>query len=448
MKKIIALIVILIASLGYLIKTYNPMDSGLQTRIVTYLAKATDIIFLPYIFKSHSLPVYEITIKPDDYVLLNSNLPGPGQGRVLLPEFKQDIPAKFNFDNQGYKVDVHYRGLHFDHWQNPKKSWRVKFKKSQLFQGQREINLIIPEDRGIYLEQLSNFRAKKLGLYVADSQFIVLKVNGQTQGVYWQVEHWTPEFLEKQSLPVANLYGQNYEVLYGTPGEPLFESVQYWKKYTQDEKSETDNYAQIAVLLDLLNNATDKEFFQKLPVILDINNFLAWQAHSVLMGSAHQDSSHNIRFYWHPDSEKFIIFPWDVVGFLHWPIDYNPLVSRVLKNPDWLQKRNQILSDYVSNLDNLKQDLDYYDQLIDQTQTAIIKDRLKFFSNYGYLQQVKKTRQMLIDQFELVKSNLENNTIPDETSAFDLPKKQWLDVNHPDKVVDFTEFAPFQLYED
>ena len=438
-----AIILLAVSSLVWLIKTYNPNDSGIQTQIVTDLAKLTDIAFLPYIFKSYSLPVYELSLKPADYLFLNTNLPGPDEGRVLLPEYKQYVPASFSFNNQEYDVEVHYRGLHFDHWKNPKKSWRIKFDKDQLFEGQRAINLIIPEDRGMYLEQLSNYRAKKLGLVVADSQFVVLKVNGQTQGLYWQIEHWTEEFLNKQSLPLSNLYGQEYEILYDVPNDPLFESTLYWKKYVKDGESEIDNYAQISALLGLLNNAPDEEFFQKFPLIFNLDNFLTWQAHSVLMGSSHQDWSHNIRLYWHPVLEQFIIFPWDVVGSLQWPVDYNPLVTRVLKNPDWVEKRNQILSSYVNDPNNLKEDLAYYDQLVELTKVAVFQDSLKFFSNYGYLQQVKKTRQRLIGQFELIKNNLDNNSIPNESSAFDLPKKQWLEVNHPDRIVDFTEFSPF-----
>jgi spore coat protein CotH len=424
MKKLFILMtIVIVIFLGFWFKTYNPTAPGIQTETITYLVKLTDILFLPYYFKTHQLPVYNITIKPEDYAFLNQNLPNPSQGRFLFPEYKQYVPAKFIFNDQEYKVEVHYRGGDFDHWQNPKKSWRIKFKKSKIFQGQRTINLIIPEDRGMYIEELSNFRAKKLGLIVPDSQFAVLKVNGQTQGIYWQVEHWTQTFLEKNQLPIGNLYGENDEVLYHLEDRPLFESVQYWDKHIQANNSKSDDYTEIAVLLDLLNNASDQDFYQKLPLIFDIDNLLTWQAHSVLMGSDHQDSSHNIRLYWHPDFGKFIIFPWDVAGILHWPIDYNPLVSRVLKNPDWLKKRNQILTDYVSNSDNLKQDLEYYDQLISLTKIAVFQDELKFFSDIGYLKQVKKTRQMLIDQFELVKNSLNNNSIPDETSAFDLPKK-------------------------
>jgi len=452
MKKNFYLIIVItsILALGfyYLFKTYNPTAYSLQTTVVTYLTKLTDIIFLSSSFKKHSLPVYEVTINPDNYIVLNQNLPDPKEtGGILPSQAKQYVPAKLTYQNEEFDIQVRYRGFDFDHWTRPKKSWRIKFKDNQPFFSQTAINLIIPEDRGMYLEELSNFRAKKMGLIVPDSQFVVLKVNGQTQGVYWQIEHWTPAFLEKKELPIGNLYGDIDQMVSRDQQKPIYQSIFFWKKYVQDEIFEDDNYAEIATLLELLNNTSDQEFFQKLPLILDMDSFLAWQAHSILMGSIHQDSIHNIRLYWHPALGKFYVFPWDVLGGrVSWPVDYHPLVARVLKNPDWLNQRNQILADYVSKPDNLQQDLDYYDQLARQTKTAIFQDYRKFFSNIGYLQQTKKTRQQIKAQFQLIKQSLADNSLPDETSNFDLPKKEAISVNHPDKPVDSTEFQHLDKY--
>ncbi len=447
MKKNIKLLLILFSFLTagfiYIIKTYDPTAYNWKTNLVTYLTKLTDITYFSHYFKPHFLPVYELTLNPDNYVFLNRNLPDATQTKILTAEYKKYVPAKFKYQEQEYDVETHYYGTDFDHWARPKKSWQIKFDDKKSFNGQTLINLIIPEDRGIYLEELSHYRAKKMGLIVPDSQFVVLKVNGQTQGVYWQVEQWSPAFLEGNQLPVGNLYGEDDEILFKTETEPLYKSVKNWTKYVQDEIYQEDNYAEIALLMDLLNNSPDEEFFQKLPYILDIDTFLAWQAHSVLMGSTHQDSVDNLRLYWHPDLGKFYILPWDVLGGYGWPVDYNPLVARVLKNPDWLEKRNQILRDYVFNPDNLKQDLEYYDQLISQAQTAIFKDYNKFFSNYGYIRQTKKYRQQIIDQFQLTKGILDSTNYPDETSGFNLPFPQPIDVADLSKTIIDSEFKDF-----
>lgn len=416
MKKIPFLVIVLSLFTSffifYLLKTYNPTALGWKTDLVTQLAKLTDIFYLPSGFKNHQLPVYKLLITPKDKIFLDTNLPNVTKIRTLSSSFKQLVPAEFIFQDQLLKVKVRYRGYTFDHWARPKKSWRIKFGSNNKFMNQTAINLIIPEDRGMYLEELSQYRSKKLGLIVPSSQFVWLIVNNQSQGVYWQVEQWNEEFIQNQNLPIGDLYGENDEALLQAPGESLFQSAKYWQKYVAHPQK--DSQPALVKLLYLLNQASDQEFFDQLPQVLDIDTFLRWNSESILMGSAHQDAVHNIRLYYHPDLNKFLIIPWDVVGGFGWPIDYNPLVTRVLSNPDWFKQRNDILKDYVNNPDNLQDDLKFYDHLVNTVQTAIFQDDLKFFSNYGYVKQVAKSRQEIIDQFQLIKQSLEDNHLPDQ----------------------------------
>jgi spore coat protein H len=411
---ITAISIIICLSVYYLFKTYNPTAPGWKTDLVVQLAKLTDIFYLTSGFKKHNLPVYKLFISPKDKIFLDTNLPNIKQTRILSDAFKQFVPAKLSFQGQQLKVKVRYRGYDFDHWARAKKSLRIKFDSNNELIHQTAINLIIPEDRGMYLEELSQYRSKKLGLVVPASQFIWLTVNDQSQGVYWQVEHWTEEFLRNQNLPIGDLYGENDEALTETQGKPLYQSIEYWQKYISHPSQNSD--PELSKLLNLLNQANDQDFFNQLPEILDIDTFLAWNVESILMGSGHQDAVHNIRLYYHPDLHKFLVIPWDVAGGFGWPVDYNPLVTRVLSNPVWFQQRNDILKNYVDNPDNLQDDLKFYDNLITIVQTAVLQDQLKFFSNYGYVQQVKKSRQTIIDQFQLIKESLANNNIPDDSN--------------------------------
>ena len=348
--------------------------------LIIYLAKGRDIVYLP---------VYELNLNPDNYVFLSRNLPGPAQTRILTAEYKKSVPAKFNYQGQEYNVDVRYYGTDFAHWARTKKSWQIIFDDIAPFNSQTVINLIIPEEQDMYLKALSHYRAKKMGLVVPESQFVVLKVNGQTQGVYWQVEDFTPAFLERNHLPVGNLYRV-------VDGE--------WQKAVRDEISKDDNYAELALLLDLLNNTSDEEFFNKIPFILDIDNLLKWQVHSLLMGNFPAGGQNNLSLYWHPALGKFSILS---------PVSNNPLVKRVLTNPEWLKQRNRILADYVSNQSNLEADLAYFDQLVKQTQTAIFQDYRKNFSNHDLIRHTELSRQQMIDRFTA--------NLPEESAVFSLP---------------------------
>lgn len=402
---LVFILIILISSL-YLSKSYNPTAYNWQKDVITYLAKLTDILYLPSQFKSHSLPVYYLYIQPQDYLTLKQNLPNPKETNGVLPdESKIYVPAQLKYQGKVFNVKVRYRGYDFDHWTRDKKSIKIKFDQYNPLFKQSEISLIIPEDRGLYLEELSNFRAQKMGLQAPESQFVNLVINDNNQGAYWQVESFNQFFLAKNNLP-SGWFFKDINQPNDQAKQSIYSSTEFWEQSLESENNSVNHLSKLTQLIDLLNQPNDQIFFNQLPQVLDINNFLTWQAHSVLQGSTHQDTYHNIRFFFNQEINKFIVFPWDVLGGVQWPEDYNPLVTRVLKNPDWLHQRNEILSNYLSNTDNIKEDLSLYDQLFAQTKIAFFQDTLKYFSNYGYIKQVAKTRQQLIDQLNIINQRL------------------------------------------
>ena len=110
-----------------------------------------------------ALPSYQLTIDPADLrkieESLPTELPSPWYGNVFLTEdAKEWVKGTFRADGEEYNVDVRVRGDIFNHWAYRKKSWRIKFDGDRLFHGIREMNLIIPEDRGWIAEPLAAFR--------------------------------------------------------------------------------------------------------------------------------------------------------------------------------------------------------------------------------------------------------------------------------------------------
>ena len=60
--------------------------------------------------------------------------------------------ALFFADGQKFKVKIRIRGDISNHWIRSKKSWRIRFNKKNLFQGRRELDLIVPEDKQYSIE--------------------------------------------------------------------------------------------------------------------------------------------------------------------------------------------------------------------------------------------------------------------------------------------------------
>ncbi len=239
---------------------------------------------------------------------------------------------------------------------------------------------------------------QKLGLVTPELSFVKLTINGLSQGVYLKSEQWSRTFLANYNLSEdADLYGEND---FDEPTPDLYADVSNFKKYTFDPSRPEENVSQLIELLDLLHDASDQEFFEKIQNLVDMDNFLLWQAQSTLGFSRSQRKSHNLIVYFNPEINKFQFIPWNVFMADEEPIypdiNYNPLMTRILKNPDYMFKRNQILWEYVSNQDNLVDDLNYFDNFYQTTRGAFYRDSIKISPNLDFDLTVKKHRRRII----------------------------------------------------
>lgn len=356
---------------------------------VNQLTKITDIPFLIYSFKSHLLPEYQLLVDELDLLSLESTLPDPSQTH-LVQSFNQQTEATF-IDNQGqsYQVKIKYRGNNATHWAYLKKSYRITFTKDNQFKDLKSIDLIIPEDRGLVLEHLANFRAKKLNLLAPNSWFATLSINQANPSLYYVTEKLDQDFFQRRNL-TGTLFGEQDDI--NNWNQNIFEGVQYWRAYPDKKKNPDWQY--LNQLLELLNdpNTTTDQILQ----LLDLDSFLNWQIHSVLMGSLHQDQSHNNRLFFNHQLEKFQLIPWDtgqremvssnLTDFIH------PITNLLLKDPDILAKRNQLLLDYLSSSYPV-QDIEFVNNSLDQIYISILQDNLKFYPNLKYLKDIKNYRR-------------------------------------------------------
>lgn len=359
------------------------------------VTKGLDVLYIFHQFIKSDLPIYYLTLKPEDLIKLNVNLPQGGD--KLTEQYKKTVSGDFAANDFTFPVKVRYRGDNPNHWQFNKKSWRINFDK-QLFFNQNSLNLILPEDRYFFIEPWVAHMGKKLGLVTPELSFVSLVVNGKSQGVYLQAEQWGKTFLENYGLSGdADLYG---EADFDEPVADLYSDVSNFKKYTADPAKPAENTDNLAQLLDLINNASDEEFNRRLPQIVDLNNFFHWQAQAALAFSYSQKMSHNLVAYFNPDLKKFQFIPWDVAMSDNTPVNpdvnYNPLMTRVLANPDYMYRRNQVLWNYVKDQSNLDEDLAYYDRLYQATRGAFYRDSQKIFPNLDFDLTVKKHRQRII----------------------------------------------------
>ena len=391
---------------NYLNTTINNFSKN-HPQLSISLKKVTKILDVLYIFHQFipsKIPTYSLLIDSNDLEKLNTNL--PQEGKKLTSEYKKFVPAQFIFNNKTYQVKVRYRGDNPNHWQFDKKSWRIKFENK--FENQKAINLILPEDRYFFIEPWISYMGQKLGLVTPEFTLVNLKVNNKLHGVYLKSEQWGKTFLENYNLsPDADLYG---EAEFDKQVSNLYADVYNFRKYTFNSSKPKNDVSNLKTLLDLLNNFSDQEFYKKIPDIIDMSNFLHWQAQSTLAFSHSQKISHNLIAYFNPEINKFQFIPWDVAMADEEPvypdINYNPLMTRILKNSDYMFQRNQILWEYIKDQKNLEGDLNYFDNLYQNTRGAFYRDPLKIFPNLDFDLTVKKHRKRIITAQNKIKELL------------------------------------------
>ena len=381
---------------------------------------------LSYVFKMYGggpIPEYYLSIDPADLKKLDDNLPDILDPAVLNGEkrawltgpFAVAVPAHFIYKDVDYDVEVRYRGDNASHWTRAKRSWQVTFKKKNPFFGTRTIKLIIPQDRKYFGEELNNYRARKLGLFPPDSQFVKLHINGVSYGVYFQIEDWTSSYLEKKQLPSnSNFYSPSDEMLYGEPsGSVIWGAVEYWNKKVRDTVTTFDNYGELDYLISLFNDvkAGKSGTYEKLKRIVDLDNFYKWNIITVMSGTDHQVGP-NTRLFFNNSSGQFQFVPWDasfetksgVVNAFS-----GTVASILLEDPHIALEQKKVLWNYVNDTDARADDLAYYDTLYAQFKAHFYADWKKADNNFTFDATAQRIRNSVINRPKQLSSLLQNN---------------------------------------
>ncbi|MDO8648454.1 MAG: CotH kinase family protein [Candidatus Peregrinibacteria bacterium] len=337
------------------------------------------------------LPLYSLRVDPKDLRTIEESLPttlpSPWYGNVFLTEdAKVTVKGTFTADGEEYPVDVRVRGDIFNHWAYRKKSWRITFSGDQLFQGMREINLIIPEDRGWIAEPLNVYRAKKMGFVQPPVSYVRLSLNRSGPMVYTQIEQWGKEMLEKQSIPGdVNLYGAGGGTSYFQQWDDVFGDVAYWNKYQEAVTPPQDSVEEIELLqkLSQVDAHADPAYRATVEAFFDVDQIIDWHVLSLLAGSRHV-RDHNLRFFHDISRGKLVPIPWDIS--LYWPrtllaLPGNPFLNEFFRVPEWKHEAQKRLWAYVQDDAKIEEDLAEAQRLRSQVERAAYRDSVKLPSN-------------------------------------------------------------------
>lgn len=423
MKKKLVFVLSLIILVGAVFAVYqSPLNKNnriFQNRLTKTLFRPTiisfgklpDLFFFPYFFYQTNLEVYNLNVAPDNLARLNNSLP-EDVGQVALRDInKVFVPAVFAAGDYAGEVKVRYRGNLQSHWIDDQKSWLVQFPSDRLFNGWRELNLVIPHDQEYFIASLNAYRAKKLGVETPEYFFVRLNINGRDYGVYLASEHWSQEWIEKRPLAANG-------VLFGLDdgddalrGENIFSlaALSTWKSWNNKDFSREE----LRGLIETLDKTDDALFKKLIPQLIDLDKLYNWNIINILSGTYHQIDeevfANNMVLFFDPIAGKFepVLYNLGVGNEMSYK-ENSKLLGRILSIPEFKAERNRRLSEYINNPKNLEDDLAFYDFLAAQMKKEFFSDMAKRYNNFRFLKDIKLYRQYVADNFKNAQTVIEN----------------------------------------
>ncbi len=275
------------------------------------------------------LPAYRLQIETQPLRALQDYRDRIHDIDFLPPGERFWIRATFESGGERYPERLRNRGDLPVHWRGEQISYRLKF-TDRLFQGRKEINLIVPWDKHYGVELLQTRVADALGLGYFPGRFVSLAINDQDTRLYYENEHPTREYLERTGREPSSIFtfaanwtfyfGQQYHtVWFVKPGSrerpPISSLGQIKQRRTFDRRDPEIARRQlgyVAAFYALLSEGSLEEIAAGAGLYLDLENFARYVALQDFFGSRHSlEFGDDTRLYLDPASGKFEFMPWD-----------------------------------------------------------------------------------------------------------------------------------------
>ncbi|MFC1573500.1 CotH kinase family protein, partial [Candidatus Eisenbacteria bacterium] len=302
-----------------------------------------------------------------------------------------------------------------------KNSFKIRLPSDQPYDNRSVLNLAWKADATYMREPLTYDLFRRVGIPSSRVSFLHLVLNGESQGVFLDIEAVDEEFLEARSLDSD---GSLYEAEGGNM-ELSEDPADYARLYDKKFGDESD-LSDIIGLVELVNLTPPDEFPQAIWDALDVEQFLDWYAIVIL--TANRDIVCGNHFFYRPRGEaRWTVLPWDNdLAFPRYharrlPLDMgaegseppvsggtNRLITRILEVDGFRYLYAEKLSQYMADLFQ-PQDLEQQvDSLLTLIQEDAFRDRLKMTweDNEAFLNEVEEIKTFVQHRREYVQAEL------------------------------------------
>ncbi len=353
-----------IAAVGIVVFATLTHSAGVAeraSRLVTghrYLAFA-DGMLNPFrgthLLVESGLPIYDLKLSPESIAGLEHSAALAREAGVMTEGLRDWVPGTFIAEGRRYRVDVRLRGDLPPHWEGAKKSYRIKFDSQKLddngttieediyFHGRRQINLIIPIDRDYAVSPFVADLMADEGLVAPRGQFVVLRINGRLQGLYYEVEQFDKPLMAAYDRPETTIFGQNGRAQHFEQYTSLGTGVASDARFDMGSVRETvDPAYDLGMPLVALLNAHERQpspaTFRRARAALDWDKYLAFRAVTTLLNTNHvRFGSDNLKLYFDASRGLLEPVPWDA-HLVRMPVEPGTIDFWNEKGPDALQR--------------------------------------------------------------------------------------------------------------
>lgn len=354
------------------------------------------------VFRDDVIPEIRITIDPESLNAIYAN-----------PQSDHEYPAAFSFDNGSAQESIQLVGFRLrgnTSRYSQKKSFKVAFNsfdKKQKFYGLEKMNLNGEHnDPSLARSKICWDLCHELGIPASRSNHVTLYINDVYWGLYINVEHVDEEFVD---LRFGNKSGNLYKCLWPASLTWLGDDPDLYKFVNGDRRAyelktneEADDYSDLSLFINVLNNTPIEHLYEELPEIFNIQTFLSAMVMDVFTGNWDGPLYNKNNFYlYHNDSTGlFEYIPYDLDNTLgvdwmgvdwttrdvyNWSSsnDYLPLYERIIAVPEFraefTAKFRALLEEYVQNGELEKHILEIRDEI-----SGYIPDDPFYSLDYGY----------------------------------------------------------------
>jgi len=279
---------------------------------------------------------------------------------------------------------------------------------NDLFSSIKAVDLIIPRDRGYLIDALNNERLRRHGLQYSNIFFARVYINDKDAGVYFAKERYSEFWLKKNNLPPeSEVFSQTRIPAENAQG--LKSNIDGYHDWRRDIHDEISDFGKLDELFYLIKDSSDKEFYENIEGIIDLEKWYKAIAINILAGDSHSIRE-NLNLLFNNETGKFEPLLEDIAIYDRF-ID-NPkriyerldlLSKRVLANDVLKKEFMKVLLD-MSSTEELARDLKFYDELYAKLKPEFYKDQTKYKNDFSVSADIAKTRELIIKKYEIAQN--------------------------------------------